>query len=171
MVSGLGPTLLAPGILRYQLLFNELIEPVQVNIRQHGGSDPTLRSTGQRRIPPPVLQIPGLEHPIDQLQEPAIVDLHRQRRDHDRVIKTPEIVGEIPFDEPVRPRPDRRHLIQRGVAASTRTESVGPVGEPAVVVRIKEHTNHLGDQLIRPRRHPQRTFLPILLRDINAPGR
>ncbi len=65
MVSGFASTLATSGIFRYQLLFNELVEPVQVNVRQHGTSDPALRSTGVRRIPLPVLQVPGLEHPVD----------------------------------------------------------------------------------------------------------
>ena len=38
MVSGLDPTLVSSGIFRYQLLFNELVEPVQIDVRQDRGS-------------------------------------------------------------------------------------------------------------------------------------
>jgi hypothetical protein len=37
MVSGLDPTLVSSGIFRYQLLFNELVEPVQIDVRQDRG--------------------------------------------------------------------------------------------------------------------------------------
>ena len=39
LVSGFGSTLVASGISRYQPLFNELVEPVQIDVGQDGGSD------------------------------------------------------------------------------------------------------------------------------------
>jgi hypothetical protein len=52
------------------------------------------------------------------------------------MIKAAEAVGDVSLDEPVRSLPDRRDLIQRGVTAPAGAETVGPVGEPDVVVRL-----------------------------------
>src|SRR6185437_11232385 len=64
-------------------------------------------------MPCPVLEVTRLEHPADQLQEPAIVDLLRQGREHDLVVERPEAVGDVALDEPVRPLPDVNHLAER----------------------------------------------------------
>ena len=52
-----------------------------------GRVDAALRSPAERRVPYPVLQVARLEHPADQLQEPAIVDFLRQGREHDLVVE------------------------------------------------------------------------------------
>jgi hypothetical protein len=107
-------------------------------------------------VPPPVLQVPGREHVGHQPQEPAIVDLLRQNRDQDLMIKRPEAVGDVALDEPVRSLPDLDHLTQRGVAAPARPETVGMLGEADVVVRLQQQAHHLGDQLVREGRQAQR---------------
>src|SRR5690606_10353415 len=107
----------------------------------------------KRGVPPPVLQIPGLEHPPDQLQEPAVVDLFAEYREQDRVLKAPEAVGDVSLDEPVRSLPSSDHLLQRGVTPPAGTKPVGVLGELGVVIRIQQHAHHLGHQLVRPRRH------------------
>jgi hypothetical protein len=65
-----------------------------------------------------------LQHLFDEPQEPVIVNVPRQRREHDLVIKRPEAVGDITFDEPGCPGPGFRHIIQSGVAAPAGAETV-----------------------------------------------
>ena len=64
-------------------------------------------------------------------------------------------------------RPGRDHLAQRGVAAPSRAEPVGVVGEPDVVVGLQQQAHDLGDQLVRPGRQAQRALLPVLLGDVD----
>src|SRR6266511_3215277 len=70
-------------------------------------------------------------------------------------------LGDVALDEPVGPVPDLDHLAQRGVAAASGAKPVRAVGELHVVVRVEEQAHHLGEQLVRPARQPQRTPLPI----------
>jgi hypothetical protein len=134
-----------------------------------GRGDSTLRSTGQRLVPDPVLQVPGGEHGAHQPQEPVVVDVLRQRREHDLVVKRPEAVSDIPLDEPGRSGPGVGHLPQRGVTASAWPEPVGPVGEDRFVVGLQQQAHHFTDQLVRPGRQTQRSCLPVLLRDERPP--
>lgn len=128
--------MLAPLVLRNQLLLNEPVEPVQIDIGHDGRGDPALWRAGKRGVPLPVLQVPGLEHPVDQLKEPAVVDVLGQGADHDLVIERTEAVRDVTLDEPLRPAPAVYHFAQRGVAAPAATEPVGTVGKTHVVVRI-----------------------------------
>src|SRR6266498_106406 len=77
-------------------------------------------------------------------------------------------LGDVALDEPVGPVPDLDHLAQRGVAAASGAKPVRAVGELHVVVRVEEQAHHLGEQLVRPARQPQRTPLPIAFRDVGA---
>src|SRR6266545_692723 len=72
-------------------------------------------------------------------------------------------LGDIALDEPVSPVPDLDHLTQSGVAATSGAEPMGPV-----VVRVEQQAHHLGEQLVRPARQPQRTPLPISFRNVGA---
>jgi hypothetical protein len=53
------------------------------------------------------------------------------------------------------------------VAAPAGTETVGKVGEPRLIVRLQQEADHLADDLIRPRRQAERSFLPALLRNVD----
>ena len=66
------------------------------------------------------------------------------------MIKTPEAVGDVTLDEPGRPGPVMRHLPQRGVAAPAGPETMRPVGELRLIIRLKQQAHHLADQLVRP---------------------
>ena len=110
-----------------------------------GRDDPALRRAAEGGVPCPVLQVARLEHSADQLQEPAIVDLLRQGREHDLVVERPEAVGDVALDEPVRPLPDVNHLAERGVAAPAGAEPVGTAGELRLVVRLEQQAHHLSD--------------------------
>src|ERR1700730_18583369 len=51
------------------------------------------------------------------------------------------------------------------------TETVRSIGEPRLVIRLQQETHYLANQFVRPRRQPERAFLPVLLRDIHPPSR
>jgi hypothetical protein len=143
------------------LLFDELVQPVKVDVGQDRAGHSTLRRAAEGRVPAPVLQVSGLEHVADKPQEPAIVDPLRQDRHHDLMVEAAKTVGDVPLDEPVRPLPDLHHLAQRGVAAPARAKPVGAVGELGLVVGLQQQAAHLGDQLVRPGRQAQRARLPV----------
>jgi hypothetical protein len=73
----MGATAAAAVVLGQQPLFDILVQPIKVDIGEDGGGDTALWGSGQCGVPPPILQIPGLEHATDQPQKPAIVDLLR----------------------------------------------------------------------------------------------
>src|SRR5260370_27819885 len=134
----------APAVvLRQQPLLDPLVQPVKVDIRKYGRGDPALRRAAERGMPPPVLQVTRPEHVPDQPQEPAIVDLLRQDREHDLMVKRPEAVRYVTLDEPVRSLPDLGHLAQRGVAAPARPEALGAAGELRLVIRLKQQANRM----------------------------
>ena len=115
-----------------------------------GRDDTALRSTGKRRVPYPVLQVPGPEHSLDQTQEPVIVNVLRQDGEHDLMVKRPETAGDVTLDEPGCPFPGFRHFRQRGVASPSGTETMGPSGKPGLIVRFQQDAHYLTDQLIGP---------------------
>src|SRR5262249_53506407 len=47
----------APAIDRQQLLFDELVQPVKVDIRQNRAGHPALRRAAERGVPAPVLAV------------------------------------------------------------------------------------------------------------------
>src|SRR5215471_17263407 len=56
------------------------------------------------------------------------------------------------------------------MTAAARTEPVGAAGELRLVVRLQQQADYLLQQLVRPRRQPQRTLLAAsLLLDVGAP--
>src|SRR5262249_19325276 len=111
------------------------------------------------------------EHVAHQPQEPVVVDLLRQDRDHQVVIERSEAVGDVSLKEPGRSGPGVGNLPQRGVTASPWSEPVGPAGKRRLVVRLQQQANHLAADLARPGRQPQRAGLPVLLRDVPPPDR
>src|SRR6266566_6901142 len=87
------------------------------------------------------------------------------------MIQRPEAVGDITLNKPRGTGPGVVYLPQRGMTPSTLAEPVRLVRKPRLVIRLKEQAHHLADQLVRPRRQPQRAQLPVLLRDADAAGR
>src|SRR5712691_2689761 len=160
---------LSPGAFRHENCPDEFVHPVQVNIGEHGRDHAALRNAAQRVVVFPVLQVPGPEHLADEPQEPVVLDLLRQDRQHDLMVKTPETVRDITFDKPGCPGPRFRHLAQRGVAATSATETVRTAGELRLVIRLQQEPDHLANQLIRPGRHSEGPFLPVFLRDADPP--
>jgi hypothetical protein len=71
-------------------LLDERIESVEINIGQDRGNNPALRRAGMRGVPGPVLQLSRPQHPADQLQEPLVVDVLAQDREHDLMIEAAE---------------------------------------------------------------------------------
>ncbi|GAA3369605.1 hypothetical protein GCM10020367_12980 [Streptomyces sannanensis] len=137
MVLGMMPPFSAAVVFRQQLLLNELIEPVEIDVGEDGRCHTALGSPTQRGVPPPVFQVSGPEHGPDQPQEPAIVDLLPEDREHDLVVQAAEAVGDISLDEPARSGPVLHHVLQRGVTAPLGAEPVRAVRELDVVVRLQ----------------------------------
>jgi hypothetical protein len=71
-----------------------------------------------------IFQVSGLEHGVHQPQEPVVVDLLAQDREHHRMIKRAGTPRDIALDKPARPGPGPDHIAQGGVAAPTGTETV-----------------------------------------------
>src|SRR5438874_768023 len=103
-----------------------------------------------RRMPGPVLQVPGLQHLPDEPEKPVIVDLLCQDRDHYLMVQRSEAVGDISLDKPGRPGPDVFRLAQCGVASEAGAETVGAAGELRLAIRLQQEPYHFADQFIRP---------------------
>src|SRR6476661_9709229 len=84
------------------------------------------------------------------------------------MIQRVETLSDITLNKPVCSVPDIDHLTQRGVATPAGPEPMRTVGELHVVIRVEKHAYHLGEQLVRKGRQPQRASLPISFRDVNA---
>ena len=132
-----------------------------------GETTPALRGSAERGVPHPVLQVSGLQHVSHQPQEPVVVDLLAQDREHDLVVEAPKQSAMSPSMNQVVPVQVLATSRQRGVAAPAGTETVGAVGEPRLVVRLQQEADHFADELVRPGRQPERACLPILLRDVD----
>src|SRR5690348_2246887 len=88
------------------------------------------------------------------------------------MVQGPETVGDVALDEPHRPVPLVIDLLQGGMAPAAWAETVRTVRELRLVVRLQQQADHLLQQLVRPRRQPQRTLLRrSLLLDIGASHR
>src|SRR6266498_4121507 len=93
------------------------------------------------------------------------MDLLGQDRSGDRMVQGPETVGDVTLDEPHRPVPLVIDFLQGGMAPAAWAETVGAAGELRLVVRLLQ-------QLVRPRRQPQRTLVRrSLLLDVGASHR
>jgi recombinase-like zinc beta ribbon protein/recombinase len=89
-----------------------------------GRDNAALRGAAECCVPFPVLQVSGLQHVLHQPEEAVVVNLLRQNREHDFVVKRPETVGDVTFDEPGCPGPRFRDLGQCGMATTVRAEAV-----------------------------------------------
>ena len=136
-----------------------------------GRDHAALRASAQRFVILPVLQEPCFQHTADKPQEPLVVDFLRQDPEKYLVPETTKTIGDVTLNKPRGPGPGIVYLPQRGMTPSPFSEPVRPAGEPRFVIRLKEQAHHLADQLVRPRRQPQRAQLPVLLRDPDAAGR
>jgi site-specific DNA recombinase len=116
-----------------------------------------LRRAGQRLVVNPIFKVSGCQHVPHQPQEPIVMNLLRQRRERDLVVKTPEAVGDIQLDKPGGPGPGLFHLAQRGVAAPSGAEPMGSAGESGLVIRFEEQAHYFADQFVRPCRNSERT--------------
>jgi hypothetical protein len=113
-----------PGVLRDENCLGEPVQPVQIDVGHDGRRHPALRTAAERGVVLPVLQVPGLQHVAHQPQEPVVVDVLGQDRQHHIVVEAAEAVGDVTLDEPGRPGPVVGHLGQRRVAAPAGTETV-----------------------------------------------
>src|SRR5262249_48023482 len=68
------------GVLWDEYPFDELIELVQVDIREQRTGDPALRCPAERGSEIPLFEVSGLEQVLNQRQEAAVVDLLAEDR-------------------------------------------------------------------------------------------
>ena len=92
-----------------------------------GRDDAALRTSAERVVVFPVLQVPGFEHVTDQPEKPLIVDVLRQYPGRLLVVQGPEAVGDVTLDEPRGPGPGFADLPQRGMTSAAFPEPVRPV--------------------------------------------
>src|SRR6266496_3192292 len=114
----------APGVFGDENCLGELVQPVEVNTGKDRGNHTALRAAAEGRVPFPVLQVTGLEHLLNEPEEPVVVDILRQDGEHDRMVKAAETIGDVSLDKPGCPGPVCCHFAQRGVAATAGTETV-----------------------------------------------
>ena len=62
------------------------------------------------------------------------------------VVQRPETVSDVSLNEPGRRGPGIRDLPQRAMTALPWPESVGPIGERRLVVRLQQQAHHLTDE-------------------------
>src|SRR5450755_3970083 len=67
----------ASGVFWDENFLDVPVQPVQINIGEDWGCDAPLWSAGQRFVPYPVFQVPGLEHVLQQPKEPAVMNVAR----------------------------------------------------------------------------------------------
>src|SRR5215210_273654 len=88
------------------------------------------------------------------------------------MIQAAEAVRDVPLYEPSRTAPLTLDLRERGVAPTTRPETVRSVAELRLVIRLQDEADHLLHQLVRPRRDTERAQLVrAWFLDVDAPGR
>jgi hypothetical protein len=77
-----------------QYRLDELVQAIEVDVGENGTHDPPLRGLAQGGVEDPVLQVPGLEQPLHQPQEAAVVDALVQDRQ-----KSPSLFGLVLGEE------------------------------------------------------------------------
>src|SRR5579863_3858374 len=80
-----------------------------------------------------------------------------------------EALRDVPFDEPCCSSPGMVDFSERGMAPSFWSEPVRMLGELWLEVRFQQGAYDLLHQFVRPYWHAERTFLPVFLRDEDAP--
>ena len=84
------------------------------------------------------------------------------------MVEPVETLGDIRFDEPGGPGPGVDYLPQRGVTALSGAETVRPVGELWLVVRLQQETNYFADEFVRSGRQAERPEFAVLFRDVDS---
>src|SRR6266540_2783546 len=92
-------------VRRKEHRFNELIQPIEVNVGQDGTHYAALRCTAERRVELPGFQVSRPKQVLDQPHEAAVVKFFAQDRQHDFVVEAVETLRDIAFNEPGGPHP------------------------------------------------------------------
>src|SRR5262249_20180934 len=135
---------------------DELVELVEVDVREHRASDPALRSPAECGSVVPSLEIPGLEEALHQGQEAAVADLFAEDRQQGLVANIVEAPFDITLDEPLRTCPEAEEVTECRVTPAPRSEAVGSVAELRLVIRVQNGPHHLLQQFVRPTGDAQR---------------
>src|SRR5262249_988550 len=154
--------------LRQQFLLDELVQSVQVDVGQQRGTDAPLRRAAEGLPELPVLQVPGLQHRADQLEQPVVVELLPKYLHQHVVVDRVEALGDVPLDEPLGSVPGG-DFMEGVVAAQAGPEAEAVLAELRLVVRLQNQLDRLLNEAIPPARDPERTRATALLRDVNAP--
>src|SRR5581483_6243685 len=102
----------------------------------------------ERRVEPPVLQVPRPQQVLDQPQEAVVMELLPQNPQQHRVVYTVVALRDVALDEPCCSPPRLLHCAERGMAAAPRTEAVGVLGELRLEVGLQDEADHLLQQLV-----------------------
>src|SRR5262249_35069762 len=129
------------------------------------GADPPLRRAAGGLSEPPVLQIPGLEHRADQLEQPVVVELLPKDLHQHVVVDRVEALGDVPLDEPLGSVPGG-DLAEGVVAAQAGPEAEAVPAEPRFIVRLQDELDRLLNEAIPPARGTQGTCATLPLRDV-----
>jgi hypothetical protein len=135
-------------VLRDEFPFYIFVELVEVDVTEQRRDHAALRGAGKRVVVLPVFHVPGLKHVTDQPEKPVIVNFLYQYPEKNLVIDSPEAVGDVSLDKPHGPGPGVLRLPQCGVAAPSFPETVRPVRELRLVIRLEKQADHLADQLV-----------------------
>jgi hypothetical protein len=158
----IGFLLIASRGLGDECLFDELIEPVKVDIGEDRADDSTLRRAAEGGSVVPFFEVSRLEQILDQDQESVVVDLLSEDRHHDRMINIVETSFDITLDEPGCTCPAYEDVTQGCVASPFRSEAVGRGGELWLVVCFQKGAYDFLQQFIGPRWDAERAGLSIL---------
>src|SRR4051794_9364401 len=86
LIFRIAPLPLPPRVLGDERPLDELVQPVEVDIREQWAGDPPLRRTAQGGSIVPLFEVSGLEQVLDQDQEAVVAELLAKDRQQDRMI-------------------------------------------------------------------------------------
>src|SRR5262249_60118429 len=142
-VSGVRPPVGPAGVFRDERPFDELVQPIEVDVGKDGADNPALRRAAEGGVPLPVLHVSGLEQSVNQPEEAVIVDLLAEDRQQDVSVDVVEAPLDVALDEPLRTGPGVGYRGQRRMTAASWPEAVGRVGELRLVVGVQKGAHYL----------------------------
>src|SRR5207247_2437520 len=94
------------AVVRWQeLSTDELVQPVQIDVREDGAHDSSLRRTAQSGVILPIFEIACPEQVLNKPQKTAIVELFAEHRQQDLVVNVVEAPFDVALNEPHRTCP------------------------------------------------------------------
>lgn len=81
-----------------------------------------------------------------------------------------ETLGNVALNQPDRSPPLVVNLSERGMASTSRAETVRVIAELPIEVGIQNHPNYFSKKLVAPSGQPQRAFATILFGNVSPSG-